>query len=295
MAYTADLVAQQIQERLKQIHGLVFLIEESRGHSEYNIGQIEKVQDEVTCEEKLNSIEQRKLKLVYGRAVDDAKEQEKLLRTTLDKIHEIRLIRNKRRVQARKAGNKEAIRRGTLMKMLLVTAQTLPLYVGKTPGAKPPSLCGCIPAENSYVAKMGDMVAAFVKNLEGEENWILAEVMSFNHSNNKYEVDDVDEEEQVRHIVSRRRVVPLPLMRVNPETDAHVLFPKGAIVMALYPQTTCFYKAIVNSLPTNAQEEYEVLFEDESYADGYSAPLNVPQRYVISIKEGRKRIKVSRG
>lgn len=59
-------------------------------------------------------------------------------------------------------------------------------------------------------------------------------------------------------------------------------------VMALYPQTTCFYKAVVNQLPTTATEEYEVLFEDANYADGYSPPLNVAQRYVISIKESKK-------
>ena len=53
--------------------------------------------------------------------------------------------------------------------------------------------------------------------------------------------------------------------------------------MALYPQTTCFYKAIINKLPTTSTEEYEVLFEDASYADGYSPPLSVAQRYVIKI------------
>lgn len=58
--------------------------------------------------------------------------------------------------------------------------------------------------------------------------------------------------------------------------------------MALYPQTTCFYKAIVNQLPSTAQEEYVVLFEDATYADGYSPPLTVAQRYVISIKESKK-------
>lgn len=56
--------------------------------------------------------------------------------------------------QARNAGNKETIRRGALMKMLLSTAQTLPLYVGKTPGAKAPPLCGAIPAEPTYIAKV---------------------------------------------------------------------------------------------------------------------------------------------
>ena len=72
---------------------------------------------------------------------------------------------------------------------------------------------------------MGDMVAALVKGAEEEENWILAEVVQFNATTNKYEVDDIDEEQKDRHILSRRRVVPLPLMRANPETDPHALFP----------------------------------------------------------------------
>ena len=40
------------------------------------------------------------------------------------------------------------------MKMLLITAQTLPLYVGKSPGAKVPPLCGAIPAEPTYIARV---------------------------------------------------------------------------------------------------------------------------------------------
>lgn len=75
---------------------------------------------------------------------------------------------------------------------------------------------------------MGDMVAALVKGSEDEENWILAEVVQYNPTTNKYEVDDIDEEQKDRHILSRRRVVPLPLMRADPETDPHALFSKGA-------------------------------------------------------------------
>ena len=43
------------------------------------------------------------------------------------------------------------------------------------------------------------------------------------------EVDDIDEEQKDRHIFSRRRVVPIPLMRANPETDEHALFSKGSV------------------------------------------------------------------
>ncbi|XP_047113011.1 SAGA-associated factor 29 isoform X3 [Schistocerca piceifrons] len=232
---------------------------------------------------------QQKLKGLYKAAVSDAAQEEELIRNALNKVNEIRAIRNERRIQARNAGNKETIRRGALMKMLQSSAQTLPLWVGKL-GEKPPPLCGAVPAEPTYIAKMGDMVAALVKGAEEGDNWILAEVVQYNQATNKYEVDDIDEEQKDRHILSRRRVVPLPLMRANPETDPHALFPKGATVMALYPQTTCFYKAVVNQLPTTSTEEYEVLFEDSSYAEGYSPPLTVAQRYVISIKDKKNKI-----
>lgn len=56
--------------------------------------------------------------------------------------------------QARIASNKESIRKGIWMKMLSSSAQTLPLYVGKL-GEKPPPLCGAIPADPNYIAKVG--------------------------------------------------------------------------------------------------------------------------------------------
>lgn len=59
-------------------------------------------------------------------------------------------------------------------------------------------------------------------------------------------------------------------------------------VMALYPQTTCFYKAIIHKLPQTATEDYEVLFEDSSYTNGYAEPLPVAQRYVIAFKPTKK-------
>ncbi|XP_011867527.1 PREDICTED: SAGA-associated factor 29 homolog [Vollenhovia emeryi] len=288
MPFTADAAATQIQERLKNIYNLVHEIENQRVRSEHNLNNIMKTHEKVTPDDKVSPYYQQKLKNLYNAAVTDTQQEEEILRKALGKINEIRTIRNKLRIQARQGGNKETIRRGALMKMVLSTAQTLPLYVGKTSGAKLPPLCGAIPAEPTYIAKTGDMVAALVKSNEEGENWILAEVVQFNPATNNYEVDDIDEEQKDRHTLSRKRVVPLPLMRANPETDPYALFPKGSTVMALYPQTTCFYKAVVQRLPTTATEEYLVLFEDAAYTTGYSPPLNVPQRYVISIKESKK-------
>ena len=65
----------------------------------------------------------------------------------------------------------------------------------KTIFSRPPPLCGAVPADNNYIAKPGDKVAARVKSSDGEENWILAEVSSFSTTTNKYEVDDIDAEE----------------------------------------------------------------------------------------------------
>lgn len=130
-------------------------------------------------------------------------------------------------LQARNAGNKETIRRGALMKMLQISAQTLPLFVSK-PNEKIPPLCGAIPADSTYVAKPGDIVAALVKGIEDEDSWILAEIVTYNSTTNKYEVDDIDETKD-RHVLSRRRIVPLPLMRANPETDSNALFSKGTM------------------------------------------------------------------
>ena len=57
----------------------------------------------------------------------------------------------------------------------------------------PPPLCGCMSAESNYIAKPGDKIAARVKS-DGDENWILAESVSFNTNSNKYTIDDIDEE-----------------------------------------------------------------------------------------------------
>lgn len=85
-----------------------------------------------------------------------------------------------------------------------------------------------------------------------------------------------------------------PLLRLNIHSIQRVhhvfVFLYFWAVMALYPQTTCFYKAVINQLPQTAQEEYQVLFEDSSYSEGFSPPLMVAQRYVITIaiKEKKK-------
>lgn len=78
-------------------------------------------------------------------------------------------------------------------------------------------------------------------------------------SANRYEVRDIDDDEEESEkllTVSRSKLIPLPHFRADPRRHAHALFPIGAIVLALYPQTTCFYKGVVESPPSGPNDDY---------------------------------------
>jgi SAGA-associated factor 29 len=121
-----------------------------------------------------------------------------------------------------------------------------------------------------------------------DENWILAEVIA-HPSSGKYDVEDVDTEDgHCSYTLSKKCVVPLPLWRANPITDEMCIFKVGSIVLALYPQTTCFYRGLVNEIPSTPQDDYFILFEDNTYPEGYSPPLQVPQLYVVAYNDFKK-------
>ncbi|XP_013398555.1 SAGA-associated factor 29 [Lingula anatina] len=275
----------KIKDMLKELYHLIHQVQDERTRGEHNLSNIGKTHERILQEQKISPYYKSKLKGLYNTAMQDAESEAELLRKALDKINEVKSFRNERR----DGPPKQVRRRGVLMSMLQQNALTLPLWIGK-PGEKPPPLCGATPAESTYIAKPRDKVAARVKGQDGEENWILSEVVSFNSSTNKFEVDDIDAEEgKERHVLSRRRIVPLPVWKANPETDPEALFPAGTLVLALYPQTTCFYRALIHDPPKRPHDDYSLLFEDNSYPDGYSPPLNVAQRYVILCKDDKKK------
>jgi SAGA-associated factor 29 len=206
---------------------------------------------------------------------------------------------------------RQPMRRGALMMLLQQRAVNLPVWVGKI-GQVPPPLTGCRGPRQKHVCRLGDLVAARVKATDGDENWILAEVAGWNADSSKYEVDDIDEEQKERHVLVRRKVIPLPLYRANPLTDPRALFPEGSLVLALYPQTTCFYRGLVEKRPTcitaptttkfpascypsslsstncsnqSQATDYLIAFEDNTYPGGFSPPLAVPQKYVVPMPE----------
>ncbi len=60
---------------------------------------------------------------------------------------------------------------------------------------------------------------------------------------------DIDEEQKERHLLSKRKVIPLPTKRACPETNPDALYRPGTTILAIYPQTTCFYKGVIKFQP----------------------------------------------
>jgi len=281
---------------------MILHIQEERNRSAENLVNINKTHEKMRNETKVSAYFKSKLKGLYKTAIADAKTESEMIQQSMEKIIEIKRVRNEKIGVSNMtvAGfdknlfndePRKCMRRGVLMSMLQYNAVNLPVWSGR-PNEPPAPLCGCIPAEPNYICRPGDHVAARVKYPDEEEQYILAEVLGYNSNIGKYEVEDIDyseeegKNEKEHHQLSRRRIIPLPLYKADPAHNMDALFSVKQLVLALYPQTTCFYKAIIHNVPKTKDNDYTVLFEDTSYADGYSPPLNVPQRYVV---QGKKR------
>ncbi|KAL3080692.1 hypothetical protein niasHT_033249 [Heterodera trifolii] len=220
---------------------------------------------------KMSQNVKAKMVALYQTAQKQCESEHVYLEQVLADIQRVRQLHLRQRMA-------DKLSRGSLMVLLAQHAAGLPLYIGSIDG-HPPPLVGAIPQNPGDCISEGDFVAAFV-----EEIWILAEVRK-QISASKYEVKDVDDDDddgEKLQVVPPTRLIPLPHFRADPRRHAHALFPVGAIVLALYPQTTCFYKGIVESSPTGPNDDYMIAFEDNTFPSGYSPTLPVPQLYVLT-------------
>ena len=115
-----------------------------------------------------------------------------------------------------------------------------------------------------------------------EDCWYLGEIISYNSKTKTYTVDDYDGDSNERWVLNHDKVLPLPNFKsTNPLHN----FKPDDKVLALYPQTTCFYRAVVYdsfSVVSNVGDEYMIAFEDPNYGSGWSPPMPVHKRFVIS-------------
>ncbi|KAH6912842.1 SGF29 tudor-like domain-containing protein [Coprinopsis sp. MPI-PUGE-AT-0042] len=111
---------------------------------------------------------------------------------------------------------------------------------------------------------------SMVNNPGSEEDWILAIIIKV-VGNEKgkfiYEVRDAEEQDtQTPVIAAQKYVIPLPDPKALSSND----FSVGSTVLALYPDTSCFYRAEVVATPKQMQATsgakqptYKLKFEDD--------------------------------
>jgi len=139
---------------------------------------------------------------------------------------------------------------------------------------------------SKWAARPTEQVAAKVTRTDENGSWILASVQRFYADTETYDVQDEDD---------TSKLIRLPwshVMRLSTGTEG--CFHKGTDCMAIFPETTSFYRAKVSKDPmwklspngnTPLVKEVVVKFEDDEDEQGRTPHRRVPSRYVIPIPQ----------
>ncbi|KAI9009640.1 SGF29 tudor-like domain-containing protein [Gaertneriomyces semiglobifer] len=106
------------------------------------------------------------------------------------------------------------------------------------------------------------------------QEWMLGVVVNWLPDKGKYAVEDAEADEvtgqRKQFLYPSSTVIPILSLR---EAARRVPFPKDHEVLALYPNTSCFYRARVVVSPPKPGSDYIVRFEDDNEVD---RPVNPP-------------------
>jgi hypothetical protein len=107
----------------------------------------------------------------------------------------------------------------------------------------------------------GQQVAAKIVQPNQDPSWILGSIVEFMSHNSKYRIKDDDPGEAAygaqEYLVHGKNVVWL-------SEASNVLTYKGGEVLAMYPESTIFYKATVVASPPSRVENYTLFFDGEA-------------------------------
>ncbi|RUS26331.1 SGF29 tudor-like domain-containing protein [Jimgerdemannia flammicorona] len=192
----------------------------------------------------LSSSTSSKLSTLYEKAIEASNLEMKTIADTIEKLHILTALRN-------------APESGADQKRKKRKSEADDLRTGMVAAGGPKK------AKSDRIIPNGTMVAAkHGKQKDKSEEWILAVVLNFYAEKNKYQVEDVDQDDNsgVRpiYVLSTKSVIPIP-----EESEVRLLpeIPPNQGVLALYPGTTCFYKATVVVSPSKVSCR-EVLGDD---------------------------------
>lgn len=121
----------------------------------------------------------------------------------------------------------------------------------------------------------GEQVAAKVPKPDDDGTWILGNVLSYDPLQQTYVIQDEDD-------VSR--IMNLSFFDVRKLLDNANHLRRGDVVLAVFPETTSFYRAVVAKNPKNTGSNcYEVVvkFDDDEDESGKIPSRRVPSRFVL--------------
>ena len=130
---------------------------------------------------------------------------------------------------------------------------------------------------------MGFQAAARVSKSDENGSWILVNVLYYDASTDRYEVQDEDD-------ISR--IMKLDASDVRKLEDLASRFRRGDKVLAVFPETTSFYSAVVAKNPksggggdSSSPEELIVRFDDDEDDMGKPIARRIPARFVFAHHE----------
>ncbi|KAF9980761.1 hypothetical protein BGZ75_008016 [Mortierella antarctica] len=133
-------------------------------------------------------------------------------------------------------------------------------------------------ADANGIIPVGQQVAARTpKDKNKVEEWILARVLSYSAEKNKYLVEDDEADDYGKKMTYSLHARSVIMIVDDQESVSE--FPAGHTVLALYPSTTCFYKAMVVQPPSKNKDYatplYRIKFDDDEGNERTAPPRMV--------------------
>ncbi|KAI7895707.1 SGF29 tudor-like domain-containing protein [Mucor mucedo] len=244
----------------KQICQLLVKLEGIQKDEESILNSINKIQLSVNAEQGITLLVQQKLKDTYRRGIELSSNEYKTIGDIIEKISVLVALRDNEQDYKRKKRRLEIESNSTTHSSNSSTHSTIN------------------GSGSSHIITRGTTVAARQpKEKDKNEEWILAVVLQYHPDKNKYQVEDVDQDdygEKQRYMLPPRYVIPV---KSSEEAKLSPEIPSRQDVLALYPGTTCFYKATVIAPPSKSKEikNYRVQFEDDNDEVKYIMPEHV--------------------